>query len=138
MHASQRAHGMQLHPQVDMRCAAAGLSSTPEPDSASYILLNMASKLLQNALEKGLLPDDATLQQLVEDRNSAVYRLPLNSLPWPDEPLRAVLIRASRPCHSGMRIAAEVQGYLHTCVSMARAAGLVWRTVLSPQRHEHC
>ena len=57
---------------------------------------------MQNALEKGLLPDDATLQQLVEDRNSAVYRLPLNSLPWPDEPLRAVLIRASRPCYADM------------------------------------
>jgi hypothetical protein len=52
--------------------------------------------VVQNALEKGLLPDDATLQQLVEDRNSAVFQLPLNSLPWPDEPLRAVLIRA--PC----------------------------------------
>ena len=49
---------------------------------------------LQNALEKGLLPDDATLLQLVQDRNSAVYGQPVRGLAWPEEPLRPVLISA--------------------------------------------
>ena len=49
---------------------------------------------LQNALEKGLLPDDATLHQLVQDRNSVVYGQAVQGLAWPEDPLRPVLISA--------------------------------------------
>lgn len=49
---------------------------------------------LQNALEKGLLPDDATLVQLVQDRNSVVYGQPVEGLAWPEDPLRSVIISA--------------------------------------------
>ena len=49
---------------------------------------------LQNALEKGLLPDDITLHQLVQDRNSVVYGQAVEGLAWPEEPLRATLISA--------------------------------------------
>ena len=51
--------------------------------------------LWKAALARGLVPDDVTLQQLAEDPNSPVAGWPLEELRWPDEPLRAVLIRAS-------------------------------------------
>ena len=51
--------------------------------------------LWKAALARGLVPDDVTLQQLAEDPNSPVAGWPLEELRWPDEPLRAVLIRAA-------------------------------------------
>ena len=47
------------------------------------------------ALERGLLPDDETLKQLTGERDSLVGGQPVESLRWPAEPLRMVLIRAS-------------------------------------------
>ena len=53
--------------------------------------------LWKAALARGLLPDDVTLAQLAADVDSPVYGWPLAALRWPDEPLRAVLIRAPAP-----------------------------------------
>ena len=50
--------------------------------------------LWKAALARGLLPDDVALAQLAADVDSPVYGWPLAALRWPDEPLRAVLIRA--------------------------------------------
>lgn len=48
----------------------------------------------QAALERGLLPDDETLKQLLLDPELPVSGRDLGSLRWPEEPLRFVLIRA--------------------------------------------
>ena len=48
---------------------------------------------MQAALERGLLPDDVTVQQLTEEKGSVFARHALQDLTWPEEPLRAVLIR---------------------------------------------
>lgn len=48
---------------------------------------------MQLALERGLLPDDETLKQLVDEKGSAVYGQSIAALQWPVEPLRSVLIR---------------------------------------------
>ena len=53
--------------------------------------------LWKAALARGLLPDDVTLAQLADDVDSPVYGWPLAALRWPDESLRAVLIRALAP-----------------------------------------
>ena len=57
------------------------------------------------ALERGLLPDDETLKQLTGERDSLVGGQPVESLRWPAEPLRMVLIRTRppQPIHSGFR-----------------------------------
>ena len=55
--------------------------------------------LWKAALARGLLPDDITLAQLAADIDMPVFGWPLAALRWPDEPLRAVLIRAlALPC----------------------------------------
>ena len=48
---------------------------------------------MQMALERGLLPDDETLKQLMEEPDSLVAGRDPASLRWPAEPLRLVLIR---------------------------------------------
>lgn len=48
----------------------------------------------QAALERGLLPDDETLKQLLLDPELPIGGRDLGSLRWPEEPLRFVLIRA--------------------------------------------
>ena len=45
------------------------------------------------ALDRGLLPDDETLKQLTEERDSLVAGKQVASLRWPEDPLRPVLIR---------------------------------------------
>jgi hypothetical protein len=47
----------------------------------------------QTSLERGLVPDDGTLRQLSDEADSAVFGVPVAELRWPDDPLRAVLIR---------------------------------------------
>ncbi len=46
------------------------------------------------ALERGLLPDDNTLEQLGRELNSPFANRFVEELRWPSEPLRGVLIRA--------------------------------------------
>ena len=47
----------------------------------------------QTSLERGLLPDDTTLQQLQREAGSPWSDLPLAQLQWPTPPLREALIR---------------------------------------------
>ena len=47
----------------------------------------------QEALNRGLLPDDSTLKQLALEESSIVYGKDLEYMQWPDLELRAVLIR---------------------------------------------
>ena len=49
----------------------------------------------QMAFERGLAPDDDTLAQLVQERDSPFAGEPVARLRWPDEPLRSTLIRTS-------------------------------------------
>ena len=51
----------------------------------------------QEALNRGLLPDDNTLRQLALEKDSIVYGRSLESMQWPDTELRIVLIRGF-PC----------------------------------------
>ncbi len=48
---------------------------------------------LQEALNRGLLPDDNTLRQLSIEPDSIVHGRSLESMQWPDADLRMVLIR---------------------------------------------
>lgn len=48
---------------------------------------------MQEALNRGLLPDDNTLMQLSQEKDSIVHGRSLDSMRWPDLELRAVLIR---------------------------------------------
>ena len=48
---------------------------------------------MQEALNRGLLPDDNTLMQLSQEQDSIVHGRSLDSMRWPDLELRAVLIR---------------------------------------------
>ena len=48
---------------------------------------------VQEALNRGLLPDDNTLMQLSQEQDSIVHGRSLDSMRWPDLELRAVLIR---------------------------------------------
>ena len=50
--------------------------------------------VVQMALERGLLPDDNTLEQLGRELNSPFANRFVEELRWPSEPLRSVLIRA--------------------------------------------
>ena len=52
---------------------------------------------LQEALNRGLLPDDNTLRQLSIEPDSIVHGRSLESMQWPDADLRMVLIR-KLPC----------------------------------------
>eukprot|EP01023_Acetabularia_acetabulum_P040007 TRINITY_DN3866_c0_g1_i14.p1 TRINITY_DN3866_c0_g1~~TRINITY_DN3866_c0_g1_i14.p1 ORF type:complete len:677 (+),score=122.77 TRINITY_DN3866_c0_g1_i14:232-2262(+) len=45
------------------------------------------------ALERGLVPDDVTLGQLMIDQESFISRHRLQELQWPEEPLRQVMIK---------------------------------------------
>lgn len=49
----------------------------------------------QIALDRGLVADDEVVKQLVAERDSPLLGRSLESLQWPEEPLRAVLIRTS-------------------------------------------
>lgn len=48
---------------------------------------------VQEALNCGLLPDDNTLMQLSQEKDSIVHGRSLDTMRWPDSDLRAVLIR---------------------------------------------
>ena len=48
---------------------------------------------MQEALNRGLLPDDNTLMQLSQEKDSIVHGRSLDSMRWPDVELRTVLIR---------------------------------------------
>ena len=48
---------------------------------------------MQEALNRGLLPDDSTLKQLSLEPDSIVHGRSLESMQWPDADLRLVLIR---------------------------------------------
>jgi hypothetical protein len=52
---------------------------------------------LQAALERGLLPDNETLKQLVLDPELPIGGRSPESLSWPEEPLRFVLISKPHP-----------------------------------------
>ncbi|KAK9816841.1 hypothetical protein WJX72_005809 [[Myrmecia] bisecta] len=65
-----------------------GDSNDALKDSARGLLLWKA------ALERGLVPDDETLKQLTEERGSFVAGREVESLRWPEDPLRFVLIRS--------------------------------------------
>ncbi|KAG7670575.1 hypothetical protein Ndes2437B_g05113 [Nannochloris sp. 'desiccata'] len=66
---------------------AGGDSAAALQDAARGVLTWKA------ALERGLVPDDSTLNQLTAEKDSFVAGLDPQSLVWPAEPLRAVLIR---------------------------------------------
>jgi len=66
---------------------AGGDSAAALQDAARGVLTWKA------ALERGLVPDDATLIQLTAEKDSFVAGLDPHSLVWPAEPLRAVFIR---------------------------------------------
>jgi uncharacterized protein with von Willebrand factor type A (vWA) domain len=66
---------------------AGGDSAAALQDAARGVLTWKA------ALERGLVPDDSTLNQLTAEKDSFVAGLDPQSLIWPAEPLRAVLIR---------------------------------------------
>lgn len=66
---------------------AGGDSAAALQDAARGVLTWKA------ALERGLVPDDATLHQLTAERDSFVAGMNPETLAWPIEPLRAVLIR---------------------------------------------
>lgn len=46
------------------------------------------------ALERGLVLDDFTIQQLIDEKDSFVARQTVEALRWPEEPLRFVLVRS--------------------------------------------
>lgn len=52
---------------------------------------------MQAALERGLAPDDETLKQLTQEQDSPFEGMTAESLRWPDEPLRSILIREALP-----------------------------------------
>ena len=52
-----------------------------------------AVRCVQEALNRGLLPDDNTLMQLSQEKDSIVHGRSLDTMRWPDLELRAVLIR---------------------------------------------
>lgn len=52
---------------------------------------------VQEALNRGLLPDDNTLMQLSQEKDSIVHGRSLDTMRWPDSDLRAVLIRELQP-----------------------------------------
>ncbi len=74
---------------------APNLVSTPNADHGNLHL--------QEALNRGLLPDDNTLRQLSIEPDSIVHGRSLESMQWPDADLRMVLIR-ELPCHSTMLV----------------------------------
>jgi len=45
-------------------------------------------------LERGLVLDDRTIQQLIDEKDSFVAGQQMEALRWPEEPLRAVLVRS--------------------------------------------
>ncbi|KAK9805380.1 hypothetical protein WJX73_008568 [Symbiochloris irregularis] len=49
--------------------------------------------LWKAALERGLAPDDETLKQLTQEQDSPFEGMTAESLRWPDDPLRSILIR---------------------------------------------
>eukprot|EP00884_Botryococcus_braunii_P013814 jgi/Botrbrau1/22433/Bobra.0091s0035.1 len=59
----------------------------------------------RTALDRGLVADDETLKQVLEERDSPFFGRLHSSLQWPEEPLRAVLVRGlselgvARFCH---------------------------------------
>ena len=64
--------------------------------NVAYFTLNLGN-CSQEALNRGLLPDDSTLRQLALEKDSIVYGRSLESMQWPDTELRTVLIRRF-PC----------------------------------------
>ena len=89
--SSRRCYAPKQHDPICRARVEAGDSNEAVKASARGLLLWKA------ALARGLLPDDVTLAQLAADVDSPVYGWPLAALRWPDEPLRAVLIRAPAP-----------------------------------------
>ena len=63
----------------------------------------------QEALNRGLLPDDSTLKQLALEESSIVYGKDLAYMQWPDLELRAVLIRKLASHYSTLGLASIVQ-----------------------------
>lgn len=63
-------------------------------DSAASLQSTAGGTLLwKAALERGLIPDDATLFQFAADKETIWHGADIESLQWPEEPLRGVLVR---------------------------------------------
>jgi hypothetical protein len=77
------------HNAVTKLYKAPNLVSTPNADHGN--------SHVQEALNRGLLPDDNTLRQLSIEPDSIVHGRSLESMQWPDADLRMVLIR-KLPC----------------------------------------
>ena len=73
----------------------AHVSSKVEGGDSSAAVQDAARGLLtwKLALERGLVPDDFTLHQFTAERDNFVAGMEAESLRWPSEPLRSVLIR---------------------------------------------
>ena len=57
-----------------------------------------ADAWLQMALERGIAPDDEAIRQIIQERNSPLAGMAVDTVRWPEEPLRSAMIRTpSRP-----------------------------------------
>ncbi|GAB4823718.1 hypothetical protein N2152v2_010764 [Parachlorella kessleri] len=90
---------------------AGGDSNTALQESARGLLLWKA------ALERGLVLDDATIQQLTMERDSPFAGQQVEDLRWPDEPLRSVLVRRL----SRLGVARFAQRYPALCETLLRS-----------------
>ena len=103
---------------------------------------NSPSATLQAALERGLVLDDFTIQQLIDERDSPVAGQAVEELRWPEEPLRGVMVRSFSTLGAlrcaALRHAALRCAVLGTCVAvhLATLQHAVAPTRL-PARH-HC
>lgn len=73
--------------------------------------------LWQEALNRGLLPDDNTLMQLSQEKDSIVHGRSLDTMRWPDSDLRAVLIR----CLSQLDVARFAKKYPAVMTALLRS-----------------
>ncbi|DBA81041.1 TPA: hypothetical protein ACH3X2_007243 [Trebouxia sp. C0005] len=73
----------------------AHIRSTVQGGDSNVALRDSARGVLlwEEALNRGLLPDDNTLRQLSIEPDSIVHGRSLDSMQWPDADLRMVLIR---------------------------------------------
>ena len=53
-----------------------------------------ADAWLQMALERGIAPDDEAIRQIIQERNSPLAGMAVDTVRWPEEPLRSAMIRA--------------------------------------------
>lgn len=113
------------------------LHSAHIPSCRTYLFLHSCTVMpcLQEALNRGLLPDDNTLMQLSQEKDSIVHGRSLDTMRWPDSDLRAVLIRelqpscsahSALPCCSTHTTMSAVAGRLKLVLTMHLLLAVCW------------